>query len=89
MAQLDPRYAQSGYPARTGAALDEGLRSYMLGVYNYMAAGVALTTSPACDISGWGSFLFMGLIGIILASIVNIFLQSSGLQYASSCSPTG
>ena len=43
MAQLDPRYAQSGYPARTGAAVDEGLRSYMLGVYNYMAAGVALT----------------------------------------------
>ena len=43
MAQLDPRYAQSGYPARSGAAVDEGLRSYMLGVYNYMAAGVALT----------------------------------------------
>jgi uncharacterized protein len=42
MAQFDPRYATSGYPARTGAALDEGLRSYMLGVYNYMAAGVAL-----------------------------------------------
>jgi FtsH-binding integral membrane protein len=34
------------------------------------------------DISAWGSFLFMGLIGIILASIVNIFLQSSGLQFA-------
>jgi FtsH-binding integral membrane protein len=34
------------------------------------------------DISGWGSFLFMGLIGIILASIVNIFLQSSGMQFA-------
>ena len=27
----------------TLAAVDEGLRSYMLGVYNYMAAGVALT----------------------------------------------
>ena len=34
------------------------------------------------DISGWGSFLFMGLVGIILASLVNIFLQSSGLQFA-------
>ncbi|KAB2944204.1 MAG: Bax inhibitor-1/YccA family protein [Hyphomicrobium sp.] len=34
------------------------------------------------DISGWGSFLFMGLIGIILASLVNLFLQSSGLQFA-------
>ena len=29
------------------------------------------------DLTGWGSFLFMGLIGIILASIVNWFLPSS------------
>jgi len=43
MAQFDPRSAASAYPTRTGAAVDEGLRSYMLGVYNYMAAGVALT----------------------------------------------
>ena len=28
------------------------------------------------DLSSWGSFLFMGLIGIILASVVNIFLHS-------------
>ena len=34
------------------------------------------------DISGWGSFLFMGVIGIILAMIVNIFLGSSALQFA-------
>jgi FtsH-binding integral membrane protein len=34
------------------------------------------------DISGWGSFLFIGLIGIILASIVNIFVASSGLSFA-------
>jgi len=26
------------------------------------------------DLSGWGSFLFMGLIGVIIASVVNIFL---------------
>lgn len=184
MAQFDPRYATPAYPARTSAAVDEGLRFYMLGVYNYMAAGVALTgitayltsmmavgadgqltqfgaalyTSPLKwlvmlaplgfvfflsfriekmstsaaqatfwlfaavmgvslssiflvftgqsiaqiffvtaatfgalslwgyttkrDISGWGSFLFMGLVGIIIAGVVNIFLQSSGLQFA-------
>ncbi len=182
MAQLDNRYAQPTV-ARAGVAVDEGLRSYMLGVYNYMAGGVALTgvaayltymlavqdgaltpfgqaiyTSPLRwvvmlaplgfvlylgfrlqqmsvgaaqvafwlfaavmgislssiflvftgqsitqiffitaatfgglslwgyttkrDISGWGSFLFMGLVGVILASLVNIFLQSSGLQFA-------
>ncbi len=34
------------------------------------------------DISGWGSFLFMGLVGIIVASIVNIFLQSSAVMFA-------
>jgi len=34
------------------------------------------------DISGWGSFLFMGLIGIIIASVVNIFLASGALQFA-------
>ncbi len=34
------------------------------------------------DLSGWGSFLFMGLIGIIIASIVNIFLGSTALQFA-------
>jgi FtsH-binding integral membrane protein len=28
------------------------------------------------DLSSWGSFLFMGLIGIILASVVNIFMRS-------------
>jgi len=28
------------------------------------------------DLSSWGSFLFMGLIGIILASVVNIFFNS-------------
>ncbi len=184
MAQLDNRYAQSPTVARAGVAVDEGLRAYMLGVYNYMAAGVALTGVAAYvtymlagssfetltpfgqaiyntplrwvvmlaplgfvlylglrlqqmsigaaqaafwafaavmgvslswiflafnlpsitqiffvtaasfgalslwgyttkrDISGWGSFLFMGLVGIILASVVNWFLQSSGVQFA-------
>jgi FtsH-binding integral membrane protein len=32
------------------------------------------------DISNWGSFLFAGVIGIIIASIVNMFLESSALQ---------
>ena len=33
------------------------------------------------DLSGWGTFLFMGLIGIIIASIVNIFLASSMMHF--------
>jgi uncharacterized protein len=188
MAQFDNRYAQSGI-ARTQLAVDEGLRAYMLRVYNYMAGGVFLTgivayltftaavvervgpgrrgltefghllyasplrwvvmlaplgfvfflsvriykmslgaaqlafwlfaavmgvslssiflvftgqsitqvffvTAAAFgglslygyttqkDLSGWGSFLIMGVVGIFVALLVNIFLQSSALQFA-------
>ena len=34
------------------------------------------------DLSRFGSFLFMGLIGIIIASLVNMFIASSALQFA-------
>jgi FtsH-binding integral membrane protein len=34
------------------------------------------------DLTAWGSFLIMGVFGIIIAMIVNIFLQSSALQFA-------
>ena len=37
------------------------------------------------DLTKFGSFLIMGLIGIIIASIVNIFLQSSAMQFVISC----
>ena len=33
------------------------------------------------DLSGMGSFLMMGLVGIIIASVVNIFLASSALHF--------
>ena len=191
MAQFDNNYAQSGQATRqSGAVVDQGLRSYMLRVYNYMAGGVALsglaayatnyaatggvvgragraaltpfgqmlytsplkwvvmlaplamvmllafrvhkmsvgaaqvsfwtfsaimgvslssillifklgsitsvffTTSAAFaalslygyttkkDLSGWGSFLIMGVVGLLIAGLVNIFLQSSALQFA-------
>lgn len=34
------------------------------------------------DLTGMGSFLMMGLIGLIVASLVNIFLKSSALEFA-------
>jgi FtsH-binding integral membrane protein len=34
------------------------------------------------DLSGMGSFMFMGLIGIIIAGLVNLFLASPALQFA-------
>ncbi len=33
------------------------------------------------DLTGFGSFLFMGLIGIVIASVVNIFLQSEMIYW--------
>lgn len=33
------------------------------------------------DLTGWGSFLFMGLIGIVIASLVNIFTRSSAASW--------
>ncbi len=196
MAELDKRYGRFGVATRAEpGVMDEGLRSYMLGVYNYMAAGIALTgivayfmfsmlttndpalataqlrngvmltstgqavySSPLMwviilaplafvlllsfrvysmsaaatqmafwafaavmgasmstiflrytgqsitqiffvtaaafaalslygyttkkDLSGWGTFLFMGVIGLILASLVNIWLGSAPLAFA-------
>jgi hypothetical protein len=179
MAQLDTRNTYAGR-AGTDVSIDEGLRSHMLGVYNYMTLGVAFTgvvayftsqlarSSPEFatllfasplkwvlmlaplamvlflsvrvhkmsasatqatfwifagvmglslssifmvftgasianvffvtaaafaglsiygyttkkDLSGWGTFLFMGVVGLLLASIVNIFMGSSALQFA-------
>ncbi|WP_027716480.1 Bax inhibitor-1/YccA family protein [Desulfuromonas sp. TF] len=36
------------------------------------------------DLTGWGSFFFMGLIGIVIASVVNIFLQSEMIYWVTS-----
>jgi uncharacterized protein len=194
MALLDKNFMQTGAATQSRASVDQGLRSYMLSVYNYMAAGIAVsgiaayatvmaattngaigaagrqsltplgqmlyttplryvlmfaplafvlllsfrvykmsvagaqiafwsfatimgvslssillifklgsitsvffTTSAAFaalslygyttkkDLSGWGSFLIMGVVGLFIASIVNIWLASSALQFAISC----
>ena len=34
------------------------------------------------DISGWGAFLIMGVVGLIVAMVVNIFLQSEAIMFA-------
>ncbi|EIG61868.1 MULTISPECIES: Bax inhibitor-1/YccA family protein [unclassified Bradyrhizobium] len=173
MSNYDPNVTTAGAGGGEAIAVNAGLRSYMLRIYNYMAAGIGLTavvawltyqlTSPALlqsplmwvfilaplglvffigsrintlsvstarllffiyaalvgvslstllhiytsasisrvffitaatfgalsvfgyttrrDLSGLGTFLFMGLIGIIIATLVNLFLQSSGLDW--------
>jgi uncharacterized protein len=52
----DPNMAASGFPGSASAmdqAVDAGLRSYMLSVYNYMASGVLLTGVVAMLFSQW------------------------------------
>ena len=38
-------------------------------------------TTTKTSLAGWGSFLFMGLVGVVLASIVGIFWQNDALQF--------
>lgn len=33
------------------------------------------------DLSGWGTFLLMGLIGLIIAMVINLFLQSAAMDF--------
>ena len=53
----------------------------------FITAGMFAATSlygytTKRDLSKLGSFMFMGLIGILIAMVVNIFLASSALQFA-------
>ncbi len=44
MSDFDRNYAaRTGAGAQQAAAIDAGLRAYMIRIYNYMASGVALT----------------------------------------------
>ena len=49
-------------PARAGADIDEGLRAYMLKVYNLMALGLAIT-----GLAAWGTFNFAVVDGQLTA----------------------
>jgi hypothetical protein len=76
------------YSALNGATL-----SFIFLVYTHASIVstffICAGTFTACSIYGWvtkrdltslGGFFFMGLIGIIIASVVNWFLRSSGLS---------
>ncbi|MDU9049159.1 MAG: Bax inhibitor-1/YccA family protein [Candidatus Electrothrix sp. Rat3] len=62
----------------TGASI-AGTFMITAGMFGAMAVFGMVTKK---DLSGMGSFMFMGLIGIIIASVVNMFLGSSSLQLA-------
>lgn len=90
MSDFDRNVAARGFGAARAAEIDAGLRAYMIRIYNYMAAGVALTgvvawltfnaaviTDASGNITGMTSFgqaifsgpltivLFLGTLGIV------------------------
>ena len=64
--------------AFTGASI---ARVFFITAGMFGAASLYGYTTKA-DLTRFGSFLFMGLIGIVIASLVNLFIGSSALQFA-------
>ncbi len=57
------------------------VRVFFITAATFAAMSIYGYTTKA-DLSRFGSFLIMGLFGIIIAGLVNIFFQSSALQFA-------
>jgi len=81
------------YSALNGATLSLVLLVYT-GTSVAAAFGVTAGTFGAMsvygtvtkkDLTSWGSFLFMGLVGVVIAGLVNLFLQSSMMSFVISC----
>lgn len=93
MAEIDNRYVRAGAGARTEVAVDEGLRAYMLRVYNYMALGVAgtavvtllLMNNPALmrtiAVGPMKWVLFFGILGLGFFAHRVIFTGSAVLAH--------
>lgn len=56
------------------------MQTFLITAGSFLCLSIYGTTTKR-DLSNLGSFLFMGLIGIILASIVNIFIVSSMVSF--------
>jgi FtsH-binding integral membrane protein len=91
MSDFDRNYAAAARVGADRAAIDAGLRAYMIRIYNYMAMGVALTgvvawitfsaaviTNPAGAITGltpFGQMIFSG------PAVIVLFLGTLGLVF--------
>jgi len=65
------------FVAYTGASI---ARAFFVAAATFGVMSVwAMTTKK--DLTRMGNYLFMGLVGIIIASLVNMFLRSSGLDW--------
>jgi uncharacterized protein len=81
------------YSALNGATL-----SVVLLIYTGSSVALAFLTTAGTfgamsvyatvtrrDLSSWGSFLMMGLLGVVIASVANIFLGSGMMSFVISC----
>ncbi len=68
----------SVFLAYTGASIT---RTFFISAASFGALSLYGYTTQR-DLSPIGSFLIMGLFGLILAMLVNMFLKSSGLEFA-------
>ncbi len=81
------------YSGLTGATLSVVLLAYTgasvasafaVTAGTFLAMSVYGTVTKR-DLTSWSTFLFMGLIGIVIASVVNIFTKSSMVSWVISC----
>jgi FtsH-binding integral membrane protein len=88
--------ARYGQTARAGVAVDQGLRAYMLHVYNYMALGLAITGAAAlgtflmavdrsggvAKLTSFGQLIYHSPLKwvVIFAPLALVFLLSFGIQ---------
>ncbi len=63
--------------AYTGASV---MKAFLVTAGTFALTSLWASTTKK-DLSAWGSFLFMGLIGIVVASLVNIFLASPMIDW--------
>ena len=78
-----------GYSALTGVTLSSIFFAYTMADVSLafisaaavFGAGAIYGTFTKRDLRGMGSYLMMGLIGLLIASMVNIFLRSSGFDF--------
>jgi uncharacterized protein len=96
MSDFDRNYATARTGYRPEVAIDAGLRAYMIRVYNYMAAGVALTglvawltfsaavvqTSAGLQLTAFGQAVFQGPLMwvLVLAPLGLVFAISFGIN---------
>jgi uncharacterized protein len=93
VSRMSPAAAQAsfwGYAALMGLSLagiflvytgDSIARVFFISAGTF-AATAAWGYTTRTDLTRFGSFLVMGLVGIVLASLVNVFIGSSALQFA-------